>query len=221
MPTWKRGDTYFGRTAHIRDGDTLVVTYNDPAANAALPHVIRLARLDAAELRPAVQPGAVAARAALARLVSNRTLTIVPTRNWPDPYGRLIAEVWTEGVNVTNEMIEAGYATTYKPRLRKLMRLRKNGGRPTSATPTHRLTRPPATSDGDPISKPSMLTRSPTTTDAQPRQANPRTNACPTPHDRPADPHTIKQYAGAVAPAVRVHRNPTCTNNGHAGAGAS
>ena len=68
----------------------------DPKDNHTLPDRVRLAGVDAPELRPKPQPGAAAAKLHLQSLAEGNLLWIVPTKRWPDRYGRLVARIYTE-----------------------------------------------------------------------------------------------------------------------------
>lgn len=81
---------------------------------------MRLAGVDAPELGRHPQPGAIAAQVHLRSLAEGHLLTIVPTKAWPDRYGRLIARIYDEEGNDLNlAMIMDGFATDFSLRRRK------------------------------------------------------------------------------------------------------
>jgi endonuclease YncB( thermonuclease family) len=170
MPAWKRGEDYNAAVLRAIDGDTLEVKWTDPNFLGLFPERIRLAGLDAPELRPTPQPGALAAQRALSAMVRGMPVTISPTRTWPDPYGRIIARVRIGGQDVTKTMIAGGWAKPYSVKSRKVQRILQKGLNPLSAIPTRQVRTPPTTTTGLPISRPSMPTGRSTTTGTQPHQ---------------------------------------------------
>jgi endonuclease YncB( thermonuclease family) len=116
-PTWRKGQAYAAYAIRAIDGDTILVAYPYIWLTRGMPNRIRLAGINAPELRPKAQPGAVAAKYALSCLVQKQDIIVVPTRKWPDKYGRLIARVFNEDrEDVSAAMIRSGYATEYRPK---------------------------------------------------------------------------------------------------------
>jgi endonuclease YncB( thermonuclease family) len=108
---WLRGTTYYASAARAIDGDTIIVLWDVHQYTRPSVNRIRLAGLDAPELHPRAQPGAAAAYHALKTLVADVNLLVVPTRTWPDKYGRMVARVYTrDNDDLTHAMIRAGVA---------------------------------------------------------------------------------------------------------------
>jgi endonuclease YncB( thermonuclease family) len=172
MHHWKRWETYRCLVLRVIDGDTITVCWENPDLQIHGPWRIRLARIDAEELRPTPTPLAVAARDYLQSLIQDQIVTIQPRRSWPDPYGRIIAEVTHAGRNISHHLLLKGLVHPYPTALIRDARNRTKGHSPTSATPTRRLITPPGTTTGNHISMPSTRTGTPTDTDTEPHQRN-------------------------------------------------
>lgn len=95
----------------VVDGDTLVARVEGKADR------VRLARIDTPELRYRCEReriGAERARQALSRAVAGRTVTMRSTgRGY---YGRIIGEVYADGVNLSDALLAAGLARPYRGR---------------------------------------------------------------------------------------------------------
>lgn len=152
MRAWRVGVPYGAVVERIVDGDTVRVGWCSSYLERWGPWVIRLARIDAAELRPYPTAAGVAARDALIRLVGGRVVEVIPRRAWPDPYGRMIADIRVEGRDVAHEMIVGGWVQRYSATLRRAARVLAKGAMPSSAVPMKRLIQPPRTITGLPVS---------------------------------------------------------------------
>ena len=89
--------------AYVKDGDTVVT--DDKA-------VVRLAGIDAPELKPSKnpQPFAREAKALLEDLVKRRKVEIEPAEEMRDRYGRILAYIYVEGHLINLKMVEEGLA---------------------------------------------------------------------------------------------------------------
>lgn len=94
-----------GVVTHVTDGDSLWVR---PSAGGA-PQRIRLHGIDAPEICQADGPEA---RAALQRLIEGRELQLQVLR--VDDYGRPIARVTVQGVDVARALVREGHAWSYR-----------------------------------------------------------------------------------------------------------
>jgi endonuclease YncB( thermonuclease family) len=119
VPKWRRGEEYAGFVTRVCDGDTIVVLWEGAGMAVLLPERVRLSVIQAPELQPVVQPGAVAAKLWLSDLVLARTVYVWPARAWPDRYGRLIARVLVGGVDVGAALLAAGLVTIWRRRKRR------------------------------------------------------------------------------------------------------
>lgn len=101
------------RDAHTRflravDGDTLELLYQP---RTAIKEKVRLLRINTPERD---EPGYLEARKALQQLTAHRTLSLefeTPDQPKRDRYGRLLAYVIADGVNVNIEMVRLGWST--------------------------------------------------------------------------------------------------------------
>ncbi len=85
-------DRFWGQVLEVYDGDTLVVDVSSQSARNTYPYRdverVRLRGFNAPELN---EPGGVAARARLARLVQGRRVGVKVSAR--DKFGRIIGEV--------------------------------------------------------------------------------------------------------------------------------
>lgn len=95
-----------GVVFHVIDGDTLLLRTQAAAPRAFVK--VRLADIDAPELD---QPFGTAAKAALARRVENRTVTVVLVAT--DDWGRRVGWVRAGGVDVNRALVNEGLAWAY------------------------------------------------------------------------------------------------------------
>lgn len=95
--------TLVGRVTHVADGDSLTVTIDDERFR------IRLHQIDAPEQG---QPGADAARQALADKVDDRVVRVRVVT--VDDYGRLVAGIGLGERDVNRELVREGHAWAYR-----------------------------------------------------------------------------------------------------------
>jgi micrococcal nuclease len=94
--------TYQAKVIRVTDGDTIVVRARGETIK------IRLAQIDAPE---SGQPWGSRSRQELAGLVEGKTITIKTTGQ--DRYGRTVAQIAVDGVDVNRDMIVRGAAWAY------------------------------------------------------------------------------------------------------------
>jgi micrococcal nuclease len=104
-------DLYVYRVANYRvvDGDTLEVTL-DLGFSTFRKEKVRLARINAPELKTELGP---VSKGHLSELLDGKVLTVQTKKDEKDRYGRYVAEVWVEGVNVNDRMV-ADNAAVFK-----------------------------------------------------------------------------------------------------------
>lgn len=103
---WAGGPTptaLYGRVQYVYDGDTLAIDTEQGRI------VARLWGMDAPE---SDQPGGSDATAALRRLVHRRVVAVHVVDR--DQYGRIVARVHIDDVDVSREMIRMGHAWVYR-----------------------------------------------------------------------------------------------------------
>jgi micrococcal nuclease len=95
----------------IVDGDTIDVRI-DLGFHVFKIERVRLAGINAPEMK---MPGGPVAKAYLAALLPLGSSVLVQTqKNIYDRYGRYIAEVMVDSINVSQKMLESGNAVVYK-----------------------------------------------------------------------------------------------------------
>lgn len=94
--------TFSGKVIAVLDGDTLLVLRNGK------PVKVRLVAVDAPEK---AQPYGAASQASLAELVVNKQVRVASRA--VDDYGRLVATVYANDLNVNHEQVRRGMAWEY------------------------------------------------------------------------------------------------------------
>lgn len=97
------------------DGDTLLVELTCPCCKIVSQQRVRLARLDAPELKGPNRHAAQAAKHYLAAIVDGQEIEVMVVRAWPDKYGRVLAEVYHGGQCLTDVMVSAAGCEYYSP----------------------------------------------------------------------------------------------------------
>lgn len=92
---------YQATVVAVHDGDTITV-------RSDITTKIRLFGIDAPELK---QPHGQASKQALSGMVFGKTVTVTPANK--DRYGRTVAQIKADGVDVNNRMVEMGAAWWY------------------------------------------------------------------------------------------------------------
>ena len=110
LPAGAQERTIEGKVVHVSDGDTVVVITEDRERL-----VVRLQAIDAPEKQSDRWPGQAYAEQSklhLARLVRGKRVRL--TSSGSDDYGRMVARVWTNGVDAGQAQICAGYAWVFE-----------------------------------------------------------------------------------------------------------
>lgn len=92
---------YQATVVAVHDGDTITV-------RSDITTKIRLFGIDAPELK---QPHGQASKQALSGMVFGKIVTVTPANK--DRYGRTVAQIKADGVDVNNRMVEMGAAWWY------------------------------------------------------------------------------------------------------------
>ena len=104
---------YQAKVLSIHDGDTMTLRI-DMGRRIYIEDSIRLYRINAPELS---QAGGKEARDYLRQLVPiGSTVRVQTFKNIEDKYGRWLGDVWFEGVQINDRMVEAGHARLYGAR---------------------------------------------------------------------------------------------------------
>lgn len=110
------GHKTYAKCVYVYDGDTIHVVFKMPNTNECYKWVIRMNGIDTPEMKSkniAEKKAAVIARDFLKEQILDK-IVIVDCMEF-DKYGRLLAEVYSEGIEVSlsHQMIEKGYAKAY------------------------------------------------------------------------------------------------------------
>jgi endonuclease YncB( thermonuclease family) len=140
---FRRGSPLAAAYVRACDGDTIIVSWIEEPESWPETDRIRLAGIDAPENWPTRTTPGTASAQALDLICRGAWLRIIPTRSWPDPYGRMVAQVFARGWNLSEFMIKHGYAQPFHAPFRKSTLVRKKGLRPACATPKIKLITPP------------------------------------------------------------------------------
>lgn len=89
------------RVKYVVDGDTIRLTDDQ---------LVRLIGINAFELKGPQQRAGKAAKKALAKLLANKDITLKPGKQPSDSYGRLLAYVYADAVDVQAQMLKQGQA---------------------------------------------------------------------------------------------------------------
>lgn len=95
---------FHGKVTGIKDGDTFEVLYYGS------PEIIRLAEIDCPEKS---QPFGKAAKKFASDLCFGKTVRVV-SKGKRDRYGRIVATVFIDDINVNKALVQSGFAWHYK-----------------------------------------------------------------------------------------------------------
>jgi micrococcal nuclease len=112
--------TYRAKIISVYDGDT-VTALVDLGFHVKMEMKLRLAGIDAPEVRGPERPQGLVARDFLRKLILGKTVTIITKKDRQEKYGRYLAEIYLDELpylfhtNLVNEiMVMAGYAYEYE-----------------------------------------------------------------------------------------------------------
>ncbi|MBD3226063.1 MAG: nuclease [Caldithrix sp.] len=106
---------YAARVTRVYDGDTCTVDIDLGLYIWVRGETIRLARIDAPEIRGRERPQGLQSRDYLRSLIDNQEVFIQTIKDKKGKYGRYIGEIWVEHsagnwINVSDNMVNEGYA---------------------------------------------------------------------------------------------------------------
>ncbi len=108
---------YKAHVVNVYDGDTIHVDIDLGLSTWIKKEKLRLARINAPEIRGAERPAGLAARDFLRQLILNKEVIVQTIKDRKGKYGRYLAEIWLktdEGwENINDRMIQEGHATPY------------------------------------------------------------------------------------------------------------
>jgi micrococcal nuclease len=105
---------YRARVASVYDGDTIRVNIDLGFDTWKLNETIRLYGIDTPEIRGAERPeGLIAKDYVVSKLPVGKEITILTLRDRKEKYGRYLAIVFCDGVNLNEELVDKGLAREY------------------------------------------------------------------------------------------------------------
>jgi micrococcal nuclease len=112
--TWDFLYHYRARVVKVYDGDTIHVDIDLGLGIWIRGEKIRLARINAPEIRGTERPQGLAARDFLRKLILNREILLATIKDRKGKYGRYLGEIWLEKdgrmINVNDLMVAEGFA---------------------------------------------------------------------------------------------------------------
>lgn len=99
----------------VYDGDTCTINIDLGLHTWIHGEKIRLARIDAPEIRGPERPQGLASRDHLKQLVLNRQIILETIKDVKEKYGRYLGEIWVQDengqyFNVNDRMVQDGFA---------------------------------------------------------------------------------------------------------------
>ncbi|MFQ5708307.1 MAG: thermonuclease family protein [bacterium] len=110
--------SYRARVVSVYDGDTVRANIDLGLNTWVMNEKLRLARIDAPELRGDQREAGLAARDFLRELVLDKEIILETIKDRKGKFGRYLAELWLKNeagifVNVNDLMVQKGYAVVY------------------------------------------------------------------------------------------------------------
>lgn len=103
-----------GKVTKVYDGDTVHIVYELCPCFGHVRSTCRLVGYNSAEMKGPDVAKAVAARDALAGLILNKIVDF--EAHGSDMYGRLLVDIETNGINITQYMLTNGHGALYNGR---------------------------------------------------------------------------------------------------------
>ncbi len=104
---------YMAYVTKVYDGDTITCNVSCGFGISLQKQKIRLANINAPEMRGAQREEAVKSRDALASKILNNNIILQTNKDKKGKYGRYIGTIIKDGVNINNWMLENNYAVKY------------------------------------------------------------------------------------------------------------
>ena len=105
--------TYRARVSAVYDGDTLTADIDLGFSVVLRGQSIRLARINAPEVRGTSAEAGIRSRDALRDRVLGKDILLRTIKDSRDKYGRWLGEVWIDGVCVNDWLLSEGLASKY------------------------------------------------------------------------------------------------------------
>lgn len=104
------GYTYRAVITNVYDGDTVTADIDLGLSVGVHGEKLRLHRINAPEVRGAERPAGLLSRDWLRGKVLGKSVIIQTIKDRKGKYGRYLAEIWLDGQNINDQIVEAGHA---------------------------------------------------------------------------------------------------------------
>ena len=101
---------YEANVNEVYDGDTITVDIDLGLGTWVHSEKLRLHRINAPEVRGESRPQGIASRDWLREQILGKEVIVQTIKDKKGKYGRYLAEVWLEGQNVNDLLVENGFA---------------------------------------------------------------------------------------------------------------
>lgn len=109
----KQKYVYSGIVTKVYDGDTITVDFDLGFYVSLREQTVRLAEVDAPEIKGREKLAGQAARDWLRRRILGKEVVIETIKDKKGTYGRWLAKVWIGNTCINDELIEKGIATKW------------------------------------------------------------------------------------------------------------
>lgn len=103
---------YKAKVIKVYDGDTITV-FTDLGFNIFLKSKLRLLDIDAPELRGAERESGLKTKEYLSNLILDESITIKTTKFKKGKYGRYLATIFLDGLNINSHLLEMSLVKQY------------------------------------------------------------------------------------------------------------
>lgn len=102
--------TYRARVMEVYDADTITVNIDLGFHSGLSYEKVRLFGINAPEVRGEERPEGLDSRDYLRSLILNKDVIMETFKDSKGKYGRWLANIWLDGMNVNEHLVETGYA---------------------------------------------------------------------------------------------------------------
>ena len=106
--------TYKAKCTSVYDGDSITLDIDLGFNHWMLNQKIRLLGIDTPEIRGLERPEGLESAARLRGLIEGKDIIMVSHRDRAGKYGRLLATIYLNDVNINQLLLEEGWANIYK-----------------------------------------------------------------------------------------------------------
>jgi micrococcal nuclease len=105
--------TYEATITKVTDGDTVHADINLGFNVILRDQVLRLLGINAPEMKGPTSEAGKTSQKRLEEIVVGKRVTLKTHKDKREKYGRLLAEIWIDNVNVNQQLISEGLAKSY------------------------------------------------------------------------------------------------------------